>query len=139
MKLRAYRVARRKNIAKPEAGAPKGHPDQSEIPTLWDATAEQYAQWEKLWSGRLKPSQTSGRVGETTLAAFAVLYLHQRSQPNKPLQSYRRPGLAKRMANWASPHLQSVIADRIDERAVDELIKVAIEIEKLPAPKSGPR
>jgi hypothetical protein len=68
-----------------------------------------------------------------------VLYLHQRAQPNTLVASYRRPGLAKRLINWASTHLTSIIADKIDERAVDELLKVALEIEKLPTPRSGPR
>jgi hypothetical protein len=83
-------------------------------------------------------SSSSGRLGVSTLSAFAVLYLHQRSQPNKLLASYNSRGLAKRLAGWASPHLKSIFADEIDDRVVHEFLKVALELEKLPV-KSGLR
>ena len=78
---------------------------------------------------------SSGRVGPSALAAFAVLYLHQRHPSRKPLVGYRRTGLAKRLAEWASPQLQSVVADKIDERQLNEVINLALEIEKLPPPR----
>jgi len=90
-------------------------------------------------SGKPKSSQSSGRIGDSALAAFAVIYynlLH-----NGVLGNYRRPGLAAKLIGYAERLGQALdrglpFADQLDARVVNEVIKVALEVEELPAPPS---
>jgi len=78
-----------------------------------------------------KLSPPTGREAESSLAAFAVVYYHLLH--HGALEEYPRSGLAAKLISYAERQ-GLPFADQLDNRVLDEVLKVALTVETLPDP-----